>query len=143
MIERMVLSSVREILDRLWSVALIRFLVVGGTTYGLYMGLYVVITRSVVPWADRATVNVACTVISSVYNAFLHKTVTFRSSLRYRSIFWRYVLVFFSCIAIQGIGFWFMHTVLGWHDVFVGTLLSLLIPFYTFFMHHAFTFRDE
>ncbi|MCK9361055.1 GtrA family protein [Patescibacteria group bacterium] len=125
---------------------IIKFVVVGGTSFIVYIGAYTLQSRFLFPGAPdeaRVIMNVAASCLSVLFNYLAHRFWTYRAKeTNIQQIAW-YAFVAGSVTFLQTFLFWIGHVVLGLFDYLVILLVGMICACYTFLMHRYFTFRPR
>lgn len=123
---------------------LLKFLIVGGTSFLVYLGAYTFQSRVMFPGASddaRVYMNMAATAFSVLFNYTAHRFWTYQAKhTNARQIAW-YLFVAVSVTFLQSFLFWLGHVVLGIYDYLVILMVGVICALYTFLMHRYFTFR--
>jgi putative flippase GtrA len=123
---------------------LIKFVLVGGASFLVYIGAYTLQSRVLFPGAEdnaRVVMNLAATCVSVLFNYVAHRYWTYEAKeSSARQVAW-YTFVVASVTFLQSFLFWVGHVVLGIYDYFVIVFVAGLCACYTFFMHKYFTFK--
>ncbi|HEU0050821.1 MAG TPA: GtrA family protein [Patescibacteria group bacterium] len=129
-----------KLLSEFWR--LVRFGIIGFTAFLINTGLYALFSRVIWPAGNRTFENFAATVLASAFGFLAHRTWTFRAKGHHIQHAMRFVVVAVTAVLLQNILFWIGHAVLHVYDFLVIFLVSVLNPFYTYFMHRFYTFRS-
>lgn len=125
-----------------WKTAL-RFLVVGGSSFLVKAGAYVLISRALWPEGPRTFQNVLAIVVSVMYNYTLHLLWTFRIHRPAPGSFPRYLAVVIGA-SLADIGlFYVLHVQAGLYDLAAFVINGISIASFTFILHRLFTFRTH
>lgn len=123
---------------------LFKFLVVGGTSFLVYIAAYTFQSRVLFPGASddaRVIMNMAATAFSVLFNYTAHRFWTYQAKQAdVRQIAW-YLFVATSVTFLQSFLFWLGHVFLGIYDYLVILMVGVICALYTFLMHRYFTFR--
>ncbi len=121
---------------------IVRFIIIGGVSFLINYGLYVLISRIIWPAGNRTLENFIATCLTCILNYLAHRSWTFRSQGAHRAQATRYILVAVSAVLLQSLLFWIGYRLLSAPDLLVIFLVALIIPFYTYVAHKLFTFRS-
>lgn len=123
---------------------LLKFVVVGGASFLVYIGAYTFQSRTLFPGASdeaRVFMNMAATCFSVLFNYTAHRFWTYQAKqTSVRQIAW-YLFVATSVTFLQSFLFWTGHVLLGIYDYLVILMVGVICALYTFLMHRYFTFR--
>lgn len=137
------MSRVLSFTKREWK-TVVKFVLVGGSSFLVYLGAYTLLSRGLFPQADeerRVLMNLAASGVSILYNYLAHRFWTYQAKeASIRQLAW-YVFVAVSVTGLQTALFWFGHVFLGLFDYLVIVLVGIICACYTFLMHRFFTFR--
>jgi putative flippase GtrA len=126
------------------SKTIIKFLLVGGASFVVYISAYTLQSRFLFPGASdnaRVIMNLGATCISVLFNYVAHRFWTYEAKeTSMRQIAW-YAFVVASVTFLQSFLFWIGHVLLGIYDYFVIVVVAGLCACYTFVMHKYFTFK--
>lgn len=121
---------------------LIKFLIVGGLSFLIYSGAYLVLTRWVFPTANLTLMSALSICISGLFNFAAHRGWTYRAThTSSRSQIGRYLAVVISSAVLQTFLFWLSVERLGIPDVYVLIPIAGICAIFTYFTHRLFTFR--
>jgi putative flippase GtrA len=121
---------------------MIKFIIVGGVSFLIYSGAYVVLTRWIFTNANLTLMNVLSLCISGVFNFTAHRGWTYRAThSRGRTQIGRYLFVVVSAAVLQAGLFWFCVERLGLPDLIMLVPIAGVCALYTYFAHRWFTFR--
>jgi putative flippase GtrA len=121
---------------------LIKFLIVGGVSFLIYSGAYLLLTRWIVPTANLTLMSVLALCISGLFNFAAHRGWTYRAThASSRTQIGRYLFVVISSAVLQSAMFWLSVERIGIPDIYVLVPIAGICAFYTYFAHRLFTFR--
>ena len=123
--------------------ALSRFLVAGGTSVLVKIGVYALLSRVVWVSGSRTIENGIAIVLSTVYNYLVHRFWTFAHQQPESGSASRYVVVWVSASALETFLFWLLHVQFGLYDLAVLVFNAGFISMLTFVVHRVFTFRGH
>ena len=120
---------------------LVRFVIIGGLSFLMYVGFYALLSRRLWVTGNRSLENFLAICLTSIFNYLAHRAWTFQSRGAHFDQMWRYGVVAVSATLLQSGLFWLGHAYLGWYDFVVILIVAVLIPLYTYLMHRVFTFK--
>ncbi|MEI7512169.1 MAG: GtrA family protein [Candidatus Uhrbacteria bacterium] len=119
-----------------------RFLVVGGLSFLINIGVYALLSRVLFPNGNRLIESVAANGIAILFNFLLHKIWTFGGAVKkdhFQMV--RYGIVVAGAAALQACIFAFGHGRFGINDFLVIAVATGICAIFTFFAHRFFTFK--
>ncbi len=122
---------------------LVRFGIIGFSAFLINTGLYAFLSRFLWTSGNRTLENFIATVFASIFGFLAHRAWTFRAKGNHIQHAMRFLFVAVTAVLLQNFLFWFGLTVLHIYDFLVIFCVSALNPFYTYFMHRFFTFRES
>lgn len=121
---------------------LVKFIIVGGVSFLIYSGAYLILTRWVFPSASQTLMNVLSLCVSGLFNFAAHRGWTYRAThASSRTQIGRYLFVVISSAVLQAFLFWLSVERIGILDIYVLVPIAGICAFYTYFAHRLFTFR--
>jgi putative flippase GtrA len=125
----------------LWS--LVKFGVVGGTSFLLNIALYTAISRWVWPAGPRTAQALIAVLLASVYNFLLHGLWTFEAgALRWHAVV-RYVVVALGGNVLYTGLFYIGYHLFHLFDILVVAGSSICVGCFTYASHRWFTFHPS
>lgn len=121
----------------------IRFFLVGGSSFGVKAAVYAVLSRMVWESGPRSVQNVIAILISMVYNYSLHNIWTFRAQKAAAGSARRYVGVVVVASVLDAVMFYLLHDKAGLYDFGILVFNALSIAMFTFLAHRLFTFHSN
>jgi len=123
--------------------SLVRFLIVGGASFLIYSGTYILFTRFIFPLANLTLLNTASICASASFNFTAHRLWTYRAThSASRDQVWRYIFVVIISVILQSVLFWIFVEYLRIPDLFVLLPIAGICALFTYFAHQLFTFRS-
>ena len=120
----------------------IKFLIVGGVSFLIYSGAYLLFTRWLLPQANLTLMSVLSICISGLFNFAAHRGWTYRAThASSRTQIGRYLVVVISSALLQTFLFWLSVERVGIPDVYVLVPIAGICAIFTYFTHRLFTFR--
>lgn len=121
---------------------IVKFFLVGGVSFLIYSGTYLVFTRWFFPDANLTLMNVLALCVSASFNFTAHRGWTYRAthSASHTQI-GRYLVVVVSSAVLQSALFWFTVERLQIPDLYVLVPIAGICALYTYFAHRLFTFK--
>jgi len=120
-----------------------RFIVVGGSSFLLFISIYTLLSQFVWPSASRTLLTFMSSALSGVYNFFVHRFWTFRSRALVGNALARYLMVVAIATVEQTIFFYIGHEVLHLFDYLVQVLVAAPVAVTTYVLHRWFTFHPK
>jgi putative flippase GtrA len=121
---------------------IVKFVIVGGVSFLIYTGVYLVLTRWFFPTANLTFMNILSICASGCFNFAAHRGWTYRAThVSSRTQIGRYLFVVISSAFLQSLLFWFSVERAGILDVYVLVPIAGICAVYTYFAHRLFTFR--
>jgi putative flippase GtrA len=121
---------------------LVKFFIVGGTSFLMYFFSYLLFSRYLFPEGNRTLLNVFSICVSMIFNFLAHRTWTYSAKERSVSQLVRYLLVVGTTAALQSALFWVGYEVLGIYDLFVTVAVAGMSAIFSFMAHRLFTFNE-
>ncbi|MEN9558563.1 MAG: GtrA-like protein [Candidatus Parcubacteria bacterium] len=120
----------------------VKFGLVGGSTFLIYFLLYRWFRET---WTQGSYTLMAfvASVVSSIYNFFMHRRLTFRSSASVGKSATRYVMVLMFCTMLQTGLFFLGNEVLHLFDYLVLFLVAVPVAATSYLLHRVFTFHPR
>ncbi len=118
-----------------------KFLIVGGTSFVVYLVPYTLFSRVLFPEGNRIVMNLTATCISLIFNYLAQSMWTYRATGHSLHQLGRYGFVLASVTVLQSALFWLGTVKLGFYDYAVIVIVAGVCACYTFLMHRYFTFR--
>jgi len=122
---------------------LVRFVLVGGTSFLIYFFGYLFLSRTIFPGVNPTLLNLAAIGFSVTFNFLAHRKWTYEVKEKSAHQVMRYLLVVFMASAIQGgvfyIGFEWLHI----HDLLVSIAAAGTSAVFSFLAHRWFTFHTK
>lgn len=122
---------------------LVRFVLVGGSSFFIHAGSYFVISRFIWISGDRLLIQVVSLGFAVTYNFFAHRRWTYKSNGLLRAQLFRYGVVVLAASGIQTGVFWAAFNLFGIYDLLSIVLASGVSAIFTFVAHRLFTFREK
>jgi putative flippase GtrA len=117
-----------------------RFLIVGGLSTLINLGLYALISRWIYPDGNKVMESTVAFLLSVLFNFLAHRMWTYKSRHLDTWQVMRYALVVGVAAGLQAVLFWIMHERLGWYDFLAVLLATGCTSVCTFFAHKFYTF---
>ncbi|MBU1348782.1 GtrA family protein [Patescibacteria group bacterium] len=137
-----VVSRAIETLHREWY-SVFKFLVVGGTTVGMKLGLYALLSRVFWTGGPRWVENILALSVATIFNYLFHRHWTFSHLAAAPGSTARYLIVLVFGNALDASLFYVGHEIFRLYDFFLIIGISAIIPFFTFVIHRVFTFHPD
>lgn len=118
-----------------------RFLIVGGLSFLINIGVYAFLSRWAYPEGSRLLESIVANGIAILFNFLAHRAWTYQADHAHVSQMIRYGVVVAGAAALQAFLFWFGHDRLGFNDYLVIVVATGICAACTFFAHRFFTFR--
>jgi putative flippase GtrA len=131
-----------ETFKREWRTAS-RFVIVGGTTILVKLIIYAVLSRYIMPNAQKPVLNVAAGSISFIYNYFLHRFWTFHHQRPAPGSMLRYAGILAVAAIMDAVLFYLGHRYLKIYDLLLLIADSAIVGLFTFTAHRFFTFKSR
>lgn len=122
---------------------LVRFLVVGVSTFLIQAILYYLFSRWLFVDLQRTVSYLLAMVYSVAFNYSLNRVWTFSAQPMAKGSAKRYVKVAGAASALSGVLFWLGHDILRLFDLYLVVFVNMIVPCFTFVMHRIYTFHDE
>lgn len=122
---------------------LTKFVLVGGSSFLLFIGIYTLLARFLWPDASRTLLTFCSSLLSAVYNFSVHRFWTFRSRAFVGSALARYFVVMGIATIEQTVLFYVGHEVLHLFDYLVQVLVAAPVALTTYLLHRFFTFHPK
>lgn len=122
---------------------LVRFFLVGGTSFTIHFLGYFFLSRAAFPGADRTLLNFAAICVSVTFNFLAHRGWTYGSSEKGLGQIARYFAVISAAGLLQLGLFYVGFELLGFYDLFVTIVVAGLSATFSFLAHRFFTFRPK
>lgn len=122
---------------------LIRYLLVGGSSFLVQFLTYVFQSRIVWQSGARPIQNVIAIIASMIYNYSLHRFWTFRQQQPAKGSAQRYVFVVIFWNGVSAGLFWLLHDIFHLYDLLILFLNSGVIMVMSFLTHRLFTFHSN
>lgn len=130
-----------------WCIAegrkLIKFVLVGGSSFVLFITIYTILARFLWPEASRTLLTFCSSLLSAIYNFSVHRFWTFRSRAIVGSALARYFIVMAIATAEQTVLFYVGHELLHLFDYLVQVLVAAPVAMTTYLLHRFFTFHPK
>ncbi|MFH1077782.1 MAG: GtrA family protein [Patescibacteria group bacterium] len=134
-----------------WAISLLRkewatisrFVLVGGSTVLLKIGLYTLLSRYVWVEGPNTIENVMALVTAQVYNYFSNRYWTFGHQEPAPGSLKRYLTVFAFGAAADASLFYVGHEIFKVYDLIVIVFVTGLVSMFTFVTHRLFTFHAD
>ncbi len=120
-----------------------KFLIVGGSTFFIQSGCYLLFSRLVLPDMNRTAVFVLANLISIIFNYSVNRAWTFGDQASAKGSARRYAYVVVAASCISAFLFWLGHDLMQIYDMIVVVAVNAIIPFFTFVTHRLYTFHPE
>jgi putative flippase GtrA len=122
---------------------LIRYVFVGGSSFGVKVGVYAALSRLL--WIDgpRSLQNIIALLIAMVYNYSLHRFWTFKHQEPAPGSAPRYVAVVIIGSTLDASLFYLGHDILKFYDFFVLIANAGFTTILSFTLHKFFTFHNN
>lgn len=120
-----------------------RFFVVGGSSFLVKAGVYVLLSRVLWVHGSASVENAIALVVAVLYNYTLHRLWTFREHGAASGTFGRYLVVVVSASFAEAGLFYLLHERFGIYDILVLVMDTFLIAGFTFAFHRLFTFHSN
>ena len=117
-----------------------RFVIVGGLSTLINLGLYALFSRVLFPGGDKVIESAPAFLLSVLFNFAAHRAWTYRGEKTNLSQLFRYVLVVGTSTLLQTSLFWLGHDWFGFYDIAVVLADTAITAVFTFFAHKSFTF---
>ena len=122
---------------------LFRFVVIGGSTFVIYYGLYIALSRWLWTGGNRTLENFLANAVAVIFNFFGHREYTFRVVERSHAQLAKYLIVLLGGVGLQVVLFWLGHSVFKVYDLLVAPGVVVLVSLFTFTIHRTFTFKPK
>ncbi|MDO8583635.1 MAG: GtrA family protein [bacterium] len=122
---------------------LVRFFIIGFSAFLINTGLYALLSRWLWVSGNRTLENFLASVCAAVFGFLAHRAFTFRAKGSVARHAFRFVVVAVMSVILANILFWIGESVLHIFDFLVILIVSVLNPFFTYFMHRAYTFKQH
>ena len=119
-----------------------RFLIVGGLSTLINLGLYALFSRVIFPEGNKVLESTTAFLLSVLFNFAAHRAWTYRSRHIDVVQLIRYALVVGAASLLQTALFWLGHERLGLYDFAVIVVATGFTAVFTFFAHKFYTFRQ-
>lgn len=120
-----------------------KFFVVGGSTFVIQAGSYLLFSRLLMPDMDHTTLYVLAMSLSLLFNYSINRAWTFGDQASAQGSARRYAYVVVVASVLNASMFWFGHNILHIYDLWMVVLANVIIPFFTFITHRLYTFHPE
>lgn len=121
---------------------LIKFVLVGGTSFLIYFFAYLALSRFLFPESNKTLLNFISICVSTIFNFVAHRSWTYEVKERSMKQLIRYLLVVGSVAMLQAFLFWIGYEVLKVYDLLVTFFTAGICAMYSFVAHRLFTFRE-
>lgn len=138
----MTIRRVRELVTKEWK-TLTRYLLVGGSSFGVNILVYLAISRYFWPEGYKPIINVMAIGVSMIYNYLLHRLWTFRHQQAAAGSVQRYVVVVVAANTLDALVFYILQVKLEIYDVAVKIFNGGFIAVFSFVSHRFFTFHND
>lgn len=122
---------------------LVRFVIVGGTTFVFQSFLYFVFSR----WLFLDMPNIASYMLAigfaAVQNYVMHRAWTFGDQKTAQGSAFRFLTVLSLGIGLNIVIFWICYGLLGIHDLVSAFIAGIIVPLFTFLTHRFWTFHEN
>ncbi len=120
---------------------LVRFGMVGASTFAFQFVLYFIFSRFLMPDISRTYVYylVMGFVVAENYTA--HRLWTFKDHAIPKNSVGRYTIVAVLAIILNAFIFWFGHSIIKIYDLYMVFLAGLAVPLFTYAGHRWYTFK--
>ena len=129
-------SSVRQEGKRL-----IKFTLVGATSFAIHFFGYLVLSRFIFPEGNRTLLNFMAISVSVSFNFLAHRGWTYKSNEKSVGQIIRYVVVVSTAGLLQTGLFYVGFEIFGLYDLFVTIFVAGISALFSFSAHRFFTFR--
>jgi len=122
---------------------LIRFVIVGGSTFVLQSVLYFIFSRWLFVDLSHTASYMLAIGFAAVQNYVTHRAWTFGDQKAAQGSAYRFFIVLMAGIALNIFLFWLGHDVWHIYDLLVVFLVGAIIPFFTYLTHRLYTFHEN
>ncbi len=122
---------------------LVRFVMVGGTSFLVQAGMYFVFSRFVFTDLPVIASYILALAISAEQNYVSHRAWTFNDQNTDSGSAVRYLIVLLGGLVLNAGIFWLGQDVLHIYDMLVIVIAGSCVPFVTYLSHRYFTFRSK
>lgn len=122
---------------------LTKYVLVGGSSFGVKVGVYALLSRVLWPQGALYIENIAALIIAMIYNYTLHRFWTFNHQKPAAGSAGRYIGVVLLGSALDASLFYIGNEIFKIYDFFVLVFNSGFTAFLSFLLHRFFTFHNN
>jgi len=121
---------------------LVKFGIVGASTFLFQLILYIILSRFLLPSITKLLVYLLAMGYAMAENYTAHRLWTFNDQILPKRSALRYALVVAFAATVNALIFWLGHQIIQIYDLLIVCFAGLMVPLITYAGHRWYTFRQ-